>query len=279
MIDLHSHSTYSDGLLTPTALIERAASRGVKLIALTDHDETSGLCEAEECAKRLGVRFIKGVEISVQWNGTSVHIVGLNIDPDHPELRGGLSYIRDSRLTRARKISRELENAGIRGSLEGAYEYVTNSHMIGRAHFARFLCARGYARDVKSVFEKYLAKGKPGYVPGEWATLAQAISWIKASGGLAIIAHPGRYPMKPNEMETLFSEFRELGGSAIEVVTPSHGKDQFRIFADYATRFGLLASAGSDFHGEEESRFDLGELPTLPIGCVPVWHDWPGVLQ
>ena len=279
MIDLHCHSTYSDGLLTPDALVNRAAGRGVKILALTDHDETSGLVEARASAYRVGLQLIKGVEISVQWNGSSVHIVGLNIDPDNRDLQHGLEFIRQSRIARAKKISVELENAGIKGSLVGACEYVTNSHMVGRAHFARFLCAQGYARDVKSVFDKYLAKGKPGYVAGIWASLAEAVGWIKGSGGVAVIAHPGRYHMDPMAMEAFISEFKKVGGEAIEVITPSHGKDQYRIFAAYAERFDLRASVGSDFHGTEESRFDLGELPNLPKGCTPVWQTWAGILH
>jgi 3',5'-nucleoside bisphosphate phosphatase len=274
VIDLHCHSTYSDGLLSPKELLHRAASRGVKTLALTDHDETRGLKEARVFALECGIQFIDGVEISVKWRERSVHIVGLNIDPDHSSLQQGLEFIRAARMTRAHKMASELEQAGISGSLEGATAYAHNKHMIGRPHFARFLCAQGHARDVKSVFEKYLVRGKPGYVAGEWVTLNDAVDWITRSGGIAVIAHPGRYALDDATLRQLISEFKQSGGGAIEVITPSHSRDQYATFARYATQFGLFASVGSDYHGPRESRFDLGVQSDLPAGCTPVWQSW-----
>jgi hypothetical protein len=270
--DLHCHSTGSDGLLAPATVVARAARRGVRTLALTDHDEVSGLREAREHAAEVGVAFINGVEISATWSGRTLHVVGLHIDPENAELAAGLEQVRSGRQHRAESIASGLEEAGIEGSLAGARSYVTNPELVGRTHFARFLVERGHARDVQSVFRKYLTAGKPGYVPHQWASLEQAVHWIKASGGIAVLAHPGRYGLKNAERESLLSSFVATGGTAIEVVTGSHTPDQYATWARYAQRFGLLASAGSDFHGPGESRRDFGELPELPAGCAPVWE-------
>lgn len=270
--DLHSHSTRSDGLLAPAELVARAAERGVRALALTDHDEVSGLQEANAHAGQVGIAFINGVEISVTWNGETLHVVGLHIDPENAELAAGLDHIRSGRQRRAECIASELEQAGIDGSLAGARSYAANPDLVSRTHFARFLVERGHARDVQTVFRKYLAAGKPGYVPHQWASLELAVHWIRASGGIPVLAHPGRYKLDNTQREAMLANFAELGGTAIEVVTGSHTADQFVTWARYAQRFGLLASAGSDFHGPGETRRDLGELPELPAGCTPVWE-------
>jgi predicted metal-dependent phosphoesterase TrpH len=163
---------------------------------------------------------------------------------------------------------------GGQGSLEGAYNYAGEGGLIGRTHFARFLAEQGYAKDVKSVFKKYLVKGKPGYVSHQWAPLSDAVDWICGSGGKAVIAHPARYKLGKDLLDDLLFEFRALGGSAIEVITASHTPEQSLLFAHHANRMGLLASRGSDFHGPGESYFDLGRMPEFPVECMPVWHDW-----
>jgi len=274
-IDLHCHSNVSDGLLSPAALVERAAANGVEVLALTDHDDMAGLDEAREAAARLGLGFINGVEISVTWKSRVLHVVGLNVDPGYPALRDGLSLIRAGRAERAIGIAAQLDAAGIPGSLEGAYAFAENKQLIGRSHFARFLVAQGYVKDVRTVFKKYLVKGKPGYVSHQWADLAEAVGWIKESGGVAVLAHPGRYDLGTTNMRALLSEFKEIGGAAIEVVTASHTSQQYALFAKHAADFGLLASRGSDFHGPGESFLEPGRLPNLPATCIPVWHDWP----
>lgn len=274
-IDLHSHSTISDGLFTPSELVRRAAAQGVRVLALTDHDDVAGLGEARAAAAEAGIALINGVEISVTWNNRSVHIVGLRIDPEHAQLRDGLAAIRAGRAERARRIAAELEKAGIPGSLEGAYAYAANPSIISRTHFARFLVEKGVVKDTRTVFRKYLVKGKPGYVSHRWADLAAALDWIRGSGGAAVLAHPGRYDLGRSNLRDLIADFKAAGGTAIEVVTGSHSADQFAEFARYAREFGLLASCGSDFHGPGESYMDLGRLPNLPSGCQPVWHDWP----
>lgn len=273
-IDLHCHSTVSDGLLTPARLVEHASLRGVNVLALTDHDDVRGLAEARIAAREKNITLINGVEISVTWLGRALHILGLGIDPEYPPLEQGLASIRVGRVERARNIAAQLDRYQIHGSFEGAYAYAGDGRLIGRTHFARFLVEKGYAKDVRSVFKKYLVKGKPGYSPHEWASLSDAISWIRGSGGQAIIAHPARYQLGKNVLETLLHEFRELGGIGLEIISPSHTADQIKLFATHAQRLNLLASCGSDYHGPGESYFDLGQLPPLPAGCIPIWRDW-----
>lgn len=280
--DLHCHSTISDGTLTPGELVARAAGRGVTLLALTDHDDTDGLAEARSAAAQHGIEFVNGVEISVTWRKHTVHVVGLGIDPSHPQLAQGLATVRSGRGARAEKMAEALARAGIGGALEGAYRHASNPNMIGRTHFARFLVEIGQCRDVKSVFNRFLAQGKTGYVPHEWASMGDAVSWIRRSGGMAVLAHPGRYMcgrsgMGSKSMRELLAEFVAHGGDGLEIVTGSHTPAQYAEFARYATEFGLLASCGSDFHGPEESYRDLGRLPDLPLSCKPIWQHWPTI--
>lgn len=272
--DLHCHSTVSDGTLEPDALAARAAEKGVQLWALTDHDELGGLTRAAAAAEKVGLPFVPGVEISVSWGAETLHIVGLKIDPAHEALTGGLERTRSGRTSRARDMADQLAVVGIPDAFEGALNYVGNPDLIGRTHFARYIVEVGKCDDVRDVFTRYLVPGKPGYVPMQWATLDDAVGWIHASGGIAVVAHPGRYKLNDGSIRALFTEFKELGGEAIEIVTASHTADQYKRFANHAKAFGFLGSRGSDFHGPKESRFDLGTLPPLPDSVVPVWHDW-----
>ncbi len=274
LVDLHSHSTCSDGLLSPAELVERAVLRGVDMLALTDHDELAGLAPARLAAAQWGLRLIDGVEISVQWEEVTLHIVGLRVDAGHAPLVEGLSSIRSGRERRAQRMADSLAAAGIAGSLEGARRYAKNPELLSRSHFARYLVESGHARDTNAVFRNYLTPGKPGYVPHQWAALAEALGWISGSGGVAVLAHPGRYPLNQQQAERLLGEFVGLGGAAIEVVTGSHAPDEFVTWARYAKRFGLRASAGSDFHGPGEGYRDIGNVPVLPAGCTPVWSDF-----
>lgn len=277
--DLHCHSNVSDGTLTPTELVARAAERGVKVLGLTDHDDVAGLAEAAQAAAQHGIQLINGVEISVTWRRFTVHIVGLHIDPTCPALVEGLRSIRRGRMHRAELMAESLARSGIGGVLEGALRYASNPEMIGRTHFARYLVEAGHCKDVRSVFSRYLVNGKPGYVPHEWGSLPDALSWIHAAGGIAVLAHPGRYtagrkPMGRPTLRELLDEFVALGGKGIEVVSGSHTPPQFAEFARYAQEFNLLCSCGSDFHGPEESYRDVGRLPDFPLDCRPVWTEW-----
>lgn len=272
--DLHCHSNVSDGVLRPAALAAYARQGGVEMWALTDHDEVGGIKQARASAQELGMRFVAGVEISVTWAGETVHIVGLQINEDDPVLIDGLAATRNGREARAREIGEQLAKVGIAGAYEGALRYVGNPDLISRTHFARYLCEIGACRNTSDVFRRYLTEGKPGYVPHRWATLGEAMAWIASAGGVAVIAHPGRYRFDATAEGALFDEFRQRGGRAIEVVTGSHTPDQYPVYAEAARRYGFLASRGSDFHAPGEGRVEFAELPPLPANLTPVWHDW-----
>ena len=272
--DLHCHSTRSDGVLSPTDVVRRAASRGVDVLALTDHDELAGLDEAREAAQEAGIVVVPGSELSVTWEGETIHVLGLGIDPRDSPLATGLAGIRNGRDERARRIGEALEVAGIPDAFEGALTYVTSERLISRTHFARYLVESGHVRDMKDAFKRYLTAGKPGYVPHAWASLSQAVTWIRGAGGQAVIAHPGRYKLTASGLRSLVAEFRDLGGAGLEVVSPSHTSAQYAEFAALARAHGLRASCGSDFHGPGESHLDFGDLPPMPFGVEPVWSDW-----
>ncbi len=270
--DLHCHSVVSDGTLTPEALAARAAANGVELWALTDHDEVGGQERAAAAAKACGIRYVCGVEVSVTFLNQTVHIVGLGVDPDNAALRAGLTATRGGRTARARDMAAELARVGIPGVFEGALKYVGNPELISRSHFARYLVEAGVCPDTNSVFRKYLAQGKPGYVPHRWATLADAVGWITGAGGVAVIAHPARYKFSANEEFALFTEFKGHGGAGVEVVTGSHTSAEYLTYGAAASDYGLAASRGSDFHSPDESHTDLGSLPYLPGSLTPVWE-------
>lgn len=270
--DLHCHSTVSDGLLAPADVVRRAKTNGVGLLALTDHDELGGLADARAAADEVGLPFVDGVEISISWgDDQTVHIVGLGVNPGYAALARGLEQVRSGRDSRAGRMAAELDKAGIHGAYEGALKHVGNPALISRAHFARYIVECGYAKDVKSVFDHWLAKGKPGYVEHSWATLEDALGWIHDAGGVAVIAHPGRYRLSKSERMEMFAAFRDCGGEGIEVISGAHSDDEIGEYAGIARHFGFLASRASDFHGPGESRVDLGRLPDLPEDLIPVW--------
>ena len=270
--DLHCHSVVSDGTMTPEALAARAAANGVELWALTDHDEIGGQHRAAAAAHAHGMKYLTGTEISVTFAGETVHIVGLGFDPDDPAMQQGLLATRGGREARARDMADQLAKVGIHGAYEGALKYVGNPELISRTHFARFLVEVGACKDTPEVFRKYLTEGKPGYVPHRWASLRDAVQWITAAGGAAVIAHPARYKFTANEEYALFSEFKAHGGVGVEVVTGSHTAAEYVKYAETAREFGLAASRGSDFHSPDESHTDLGQLPYLPGQLTPVWE-------
>jgi len=272
--DLHNHSTSSDGLLSPTELIELASRTGVDAIALTDHDTTTGLAEAAEAARAAGIGFVPGVEVSVTWGETVLHVVGLQIDPESAELRQGLDSIRAGRLGRAKRIGDALARLGFENTFDAALALAKDERMLSRTHFARHLVERGAVRDIQAAFDKYLAKGKPAYVSHRWAELENAVRWIRASGGTAVLAHPGRYDLKPMMREEMLKQFKALGGAAIEVVTGSHRPEQYALWQREALEHGFLASRGADYHGPGESPCEPGRLPPLHGSLTPVWSTW-----
>lgn len=270
--DLHCHSDVSDGTLTPEAVAARAKANGVELWALTDHDELGGQHRAIAAARQAGLPYLTGTEISVSFADRTVHIVGLGFDPDDAQLKAGLAATRGGREARAREMAEQLAQVGIKGAFEGALRHVGNPDLISRTHFARYLVEVGACRDTHEVFRRFLTEGKPGFVPHRWAGLGDAVRWITQAGGMAVIAHPARYPFSPTEEFALFSEFREHGGRGVEVVTGSHTAAEYVKYADMAREFDLYASRGSDFHSPEESHTDLGTLPPLPGAMRPIWE-------
>jgi predicted metal-dependent phosphoesterase TrpH len=270
--DFHSHSVVSDGFLTPEQVARRAAGNGVDLWALTDHDDLGGLAEAKSVATELGMGFVPGVEISIEWRSVPIHVVGLGFDPAHPALRDGLEALRQGRIERAQRMSDALAAIQIHGVFEGAKRYAANPSLISRAHFARYMVEIGIAKDVSTVFQHYLTPGKPGYVDHRWATLEEAIQWITAAGGVVVVAHPGRYKMSGGQMRQFLDDFKAMGGHGIEVVCGGHSPDHVLHFARLVRHYALHASRGSDFHGPEESYFDLGGLPQLPEDLKPIWR-------
>jgi len=274
--DLHSHSTASDGTLTPAQLVARARDAGVDVLALTDHDTLDGYSEAARAAAGGRLSLIPGVEISVTWSAMTIHVLGLNVDPHSQALQEGLRGLLAFRDWRAEEIARRLEKAGIAGALEGAERY-RQGRVLSRTHFARYLVETGRAPSVGQVFRHYLVKGKPGFVRGEWATLETALGWILGAGGLPVIAHPARYRLTRSKLSRLLGEFQDLGGAGIEVVSGSHTRDDTLHMAAVSRTHGLLASAGSDYHGPHNPWVELGRLRELPPGCTPVWKagNWP----
>lgn len=270
-VDLHSHSNCSDGVLTPSALVERAAAQGVELLAITDHDTTAGVAEARAAAQRLGLRLVAGVEISVSWRGQVLHVLGLNVDPEHPGLTEGLRRLERARVERAERMAAKLERAGVAGALEGARAKAGDT-VPGRSHFARFLVEAGHARDIERAFKRYLVRGASCYVAGHWAELEEALAWIAAAGGQSVLAHPARYRMSRTALRRTLEAFSATGGSGLEIISGNQDPEVTATLAAHARDFDLLGSMGSDFHfpGGPE----LGRLAALPAGCTPVWLDW-----
>lgn len=275
-IDLHCHSTVSDGLLTPEELVLNAHRCGVKVLALTDHDDLGGLSIARDVAEAHDIHFIDGVEISVTWKKRTLHIVGLKVDPNNEQLKKELAQVRLDRDQRALEIAEGLAKVGIHGAYEAAKAFAGEA-ILTRMHFAHFLVENGHAKNTKSVFKKYLVKGKPGFVDHQWMTLEKAVQLICDAGGTAVIAHPGRYDLGIINTMLLMNEFKGYGGEAIEVVTGSHTPEHFEKYAKIAEKYALKASRGSDFHGKGISFMEMGRLPALPLKCIPVWQDWPEV--
>ncbi|EOZ6412395.1 PHP domain-containing protein [Cronobacter turicensis] len=277
--DLHSHTTASDGLLTPEQLVHRAVEMGIHTLAITDHDTTAGLPAAHQEIKHAGLalRLIDGVEISTLWENHEIHIVGLGIDITHPDMIAFLDGQAQRRMQRAEMIAERLEKARIPGALEGARR-LADGGVVTRGHFARFLIEDGRATNMANVFKHYLARGKTGYVPPQWCTIEQAIDVIHHSGGQAVIAHPGRYQLSAKWLKRLLNQFAAAGGDAMEVAQCQQAPNERNQLASYAGQFGLLASQGSDFH-QPCPWIELGRRLQLPEGLTPVWHRWPPELS
>ena len=270
MIDLHSHSTASDGSLSPEDLLALAGEVGLQHLALTDHDTIAGLEAATAAANRHGINLIPGVELSVSWQKRTLHIVGLNIDPDCPKLLSILRTAADTRINRARAIGASLENAGIRGAFDGARDIAGDDSNLSRSHFARFLVAQGHARNSQQVFKRFMVGGKPGYVAAEWIALADAVNVIHAAGGVAVLAHPSRYRVTAGKLRRIIADFRCAGGDAMEVCCGGSNPGEVSHLARLARENQLCASLGSDFHGPDKPWAKLGHLAPIPTGIASV---------
>jgi predicted metal-dependent phosphoesterase TrpH len=269
--DLHSHSIASDGALSPTELVKRAHEKGVTVLALTDHDTTNGLAEAQQAAAELGMRLINGIELSASHLNQCLHIVGLNIDPNNPALSEGIAQQQKIRDLRAKQIAEKLEKKKI----FGAYEFVTQAAGNGeitRSHFADFLLTHQHVTTQQEAFDRYLSKGKPAFVPTVWASLEETVAWIKAAGGVAVVAHPLRYKLSVKWMNRALAVFKQAGGQGIEVVTGRASLDEIRMSQQFAEKHQLYASAGSDFHAPDNLYLELGRLAAIPAGLKPVWE-------
>ena len=269
--DLHSHSIVSDGALSPTELVKRAHEKGVTILALTDHDTTNGLAEAQQAAAGLGMRLINGIELSASHLNQCLHIVGLNIDPNNAVLSEGITRQQSIRDLRAKQIAEKLEKKKI----FGAYDFVTQAAGKGeitRSHFADFLLTHQHVTTQQEAFDRYLSKGKPAFVPTVWASLEETVAWIKAAGGVAVVAHPMRYKLSAKWMNRALAVFKQAGGQGIEVVTGRASVDEIRMSQQFAEKHQLYASAGSDFHAPDNLYLELGRLAAMPVGLKPVWE-------
>lgn len=271
--DLHTHSTASDGTLSPAAVVEAAAARGIRLLALTDHDTVAGLAEGAAAAKRHALDFVPGVEISVTWEGRQLHVLGLHVDPGCAALLRGLEAHREIRERRASEIDRKLERQGIAGAGEEA-RALAGAGMVTRSHFARVLLERGVVRSLDEAFKRFLKQGKPAWVGVQWAPLNEAIAWIRSAGGVAVLAHPLRYRLSGAWMRRLLLAFRAAGGTGIEVVAGQTCPSEIKLLAGYALRYGLSGSVGSDYHGPQNPWTRFGSAMVLPARVEPVWRSW-----
>jgi predicted metal-dependent phosphoesterase TrpH len=273
MIDLHCHSHYSDGLLSPEQLIAKAMEANVRVLALTDHDTTAGSEHLQRAAEGSGVQVIHGIELSVRWKLHDLHILGLGIALDAPGLVSCVQQQEESRVMRAQQIGACLLTAGVVDAYDKAC-VIAGHERVGRPHFAEVLVNEGVVRDVKQAFKQFLVRGRPAYVPTTWLSLDDAIEVINAAGGQAVIAHPLKYKLTRSKLHALIRGFKEAGGVGMEVVSGLMTTAEMQEVAGLCGRFELLASTGSDFHGDAMSRVGLGRQRSLPESCIPIWHNW-----
>lgn len=273
-IDLHSHTTSSDGRLSPQALIDRALSFDIEVLAITDHDTTDALTIAHDYInqQQLPITLIDGIEISTVWQNKDIHIVGLNIDSNAQALQQLIEQQKAHRVQRAQLIAQRLQKVTREGVLEEV-QAIAGEAPITRAHFAKWLVEQGFVKNMQQVFKKFLTRDNPGYVPPSWCSMTDAVEAIHAAGGQAVLAHPGRYDLTTKWLKRLITAFVEAGGDAMEVAQPQQAPQERRNLADYAIQYNLLASQGSDFH-YPSPWMELGRNLWLPSGVDPVWKDW-----
>lgn len=269
--DLHSHSRFSDGSLTPSELVSLASSAGVSYLALTDHDTIAGLEQAKLAAQESDLNIIQGVELSCSWQGQLLHIVGLNINAQDDRLLQGIAQNRDRRLQRAEAMHSDFKQHGI-CLVESVNEQLAVDGVPTRPHFANALVEQGLAKNKKQAFKRYLVKGKPGFIPMVWPSLAEVGAWVQSAGGVAVLAHPMRYRFTRTRLIRLIKEMQEAGIHGLEVSTPTTNVQQTAMLAELCREHKLVASIGSDFHSPNQAWARLGSAPDLPSAVTPVWQ-------
>ena len=269
--DLHNHSYYSDGVLSPTEVVKLASQADCDLFSLTDHDTTDGIAEAQLEANKLNLHLINGVEISALWRNMAIHILGLGIDINNDILQAGLEHNQKLRKDRAEKIALGLWRSGIKDALEKTQSF-SKTDMLTRTHFAQMLISEGYCKDMKAVFRRYLTGKKPGGVRVEWEDFDEIVHWIHSAGGKAFIAHPFRYQMTHTKIKTMLNDFKCVLGDGIEVVTGTSSDGEIQLGNQWADEYNLLATCGSDFHGWPNQRVRIGNLKDLPDTEKAIWR-------
>lgn len=269
--DLHCHSNFSDGALSPADLVARAAERGVTHLALTDHDTTAGLAPAMQAIaeQQLDLQLIPGVEITCRWEDFEIHLVALHFDPNADQLQALLNQQQQQRLTRFEQMLAKLHKAGLNVELPA----FSPQQMPTRKHLADALVEQQWVSSFDAVFRRYLGKGQLAYVRGNWVTLEDAIETVAAVGGVSVIAHPHAYQLSNKWLRRLLQEAKDAGVTGMEVAVGQQSPGQREALATFAKELGLSASAGSDFHYPSNWR-DLGKNIVLPEACVPIWQHW-----
>jgi len=275
LIDFHTHTTASDGILNPEQLVDRARSRNIRLFAITDHDTLKGYEAAaayySPCDGEMSL--VSGLEFSCVWSGATIHVVGLGVECAHPALQQGLARLAGARIDRGQVIAERLAKLGFPGALEGALLQAGDSQ-LGRPHFAAWMVAQGHVADAGKAFDRYLGRGKPGDVKAFWPALAEVTEWIVAAGGVAVLAHPLKYKLTRSKLHRLVADFKGAGGEAVEVVNGRQTLEQTRQLCRLALECGLEVSVGSDFHRDSSWGPELGvELRHLG-NLRGVWERW-----
>lgn len=272
-VDFHCHSQASDGSLSPNALVDLAITKQITSLAITDHDTTAGYEQAKDYAQSQALDLVSGVEISALWQARTVHVVGLNIAVDHPGLQAMLTHIRDIRWQRAEAINHRLQQRG-HPCMMTRLKALVGSGVVGRPHLAQVLIERHYVTSINQAFDKYLKPGRTGYVAAQWPELTEVVAQINAAGGQAVLAHPGKYKLTSRKLNLLLTDFKNDGGTGLEVVTQKFVTSEAIGMADRAKRHALMASVGSDYHGPAQTWRQLGALAPLPEGVVPIQQAW-----
>lgn len=273
IVDLHCHSNYSDGELSPEELVKRAVDANVDVLALTDHDTIDGLADLNIAAQNKNISVVNGIELSLCWKKYVIHVLGLNIDLNSESLKNIIKLQKENRILRAQRISELLAKCGIKDAFAKASKIALYNN-IGRPHFAQILKDEGIVANIQEAFRLYLGKNKKAYVKTSWIDLSDGVQAIINAGGIASVAHPLKYKLTRTKLYELISEFKLFGGEAIEVVSSDERIYDAELLADVSREFNLFASTGSDFHADNVSRTAIGKQRELPKNCTPIWHKW-----